>query len=145
MSTPNFTGHVVHPDCCLRIPAGSVRGRGDCTVVALSILLEITYLQAVTLMTKYGRLANGKWPKRCLHFRASLSKILNGHMVARHGSVGKFVRTHPQGKFLIWVRGHVFAVVNGIIYDHTNKPSRHISGAWSVGTRTMPSPCGEGK
>ena len=123
---------IIHPSIPLgRLLNGALRTRGDCTLVALSILLDIPYLKAAAIMAKIGR---GKGRGWAMKFKRALPSILSGKQVCRSGSVAKFVLTHPKGKFLVWVRGHVFAVVDSVIYDHRDAPKRHVKWAWSVGT-----------
>ncbi len=131
------TTNAVMSPSAMPVIANANRSKRDCTVVALTLLLDIPYAEAEQIMTKYGRTRKGwnratrRSPSGALRFKEALAGILGGSIVARRGSVGKFVRTHPRGKYLVWVRGHVFAVMHGIVCDVVDMPNRRIKWAWS--------------
>lgn len=47
-------------------------------------------------------------------------------------TVGNFIDQHPQGTYLITMRGHITCVKNGILYDTWDCRDRLIWCAWSV-------------
>lgn len=47
-------------------------------------------------------------------------------------TVGEFVDTHPQGTYLITMRGHITCAIDGCIYDTFNPSDRFVWGAYKV-------------
>lgn len=47
-------------------------------------------------------------------------------------TVGEFVDTHPQGTYLITMRGHITCAINGCIYDTFDPSDRFVWGAYKV-------------
>lgn len=111
--------------------------RGDCTVVALMTLKGCSYERAFNLMRDVaGRRWRNKDGSKCKRlwsgkFMDSLPKLSgipwDDGVAATHGSLGKFVESHPKGKYLMWVRNHCFALINGVIRDRApQSPHRRI-------------------
>ncbi len=109
--------------------------RRDCTVFALMHLLDISYPLAHAVMKRAGRTHGRGWAGS---FKRALPSILNGRMVARSGTVRKFISQHPTGRFLLWVRGHVFALIDGAIIEPKlveTTVGQHVLYAYSVGPK----------
>lgn len=47
-------------------------------------------------------------------------------------TVGEFVDTHPQGIYLITMRGHITCAIDGCIYDTFNPKDRYVWGAYKI-------------
>lgn len=47
-------------------------------------------------------------------------------------SLQKFVEKHKEGRYYVLVRGHALAVIDGVVYDHTEKPRREVVRAFRV-------------
>ena len=105
----------------------------DCTVTALSLLLDVPYAHAHAIMRKVGRGGRKHWADA---FLRALPGLSGSHKLARSGSVGKFIAQHPKGRFLVWVRGHAFALIDGQTFDtvETN-PACHIFAAYEFPAR----------
>ena len=63
------------------------------------------------------------------------AKPLNGRYVQRSGDCGitlqRFARSHTQGRYLLRMRGHAVALVDGIVHDLGEPKWRSIiRGAW---------------
>lgn len=48
-------------------------------------------------------------------------------------TVNNFCKNHNVGKFLVFVRGHCFAIKDGTVYDTIDKPRRQITYAIKLG------------
>lgn len=46
--------------------------------------------------------------------------------------VSHFVKKHPKGKYYVLVRGHAFAIIDGVVYDYKEGGRRQITQAWRV-------------
>ncbi len=106
----------------------------DCAVLALSNALDVAYCRAHAFLAN-----NGRKPKHGIHVGELITRkrgIILGHklqLVKRSGSLAKFLREFPSGRYLITVRHHAFAVVDGMVHDmQRQSPRRHIRKAWRV-------------
>ena len=114
-------------------PAGINETR-DCTVLALSNGLDVAYHRALAFLADAGRR-----PKHGVRLAQVIKRkrgCILGHkltLVKRSGSLAKFIQQFPIGRFIITVRQHAFAVVDGVVHDHSRQsPRRHILRAWKV-------------
>ena len=110
----------------------------DCTVRAFALVTELSYGDAHGVLERAGR------KRRCrfnFHraMRTSLrSREWNGWTFQeRHDvdsmTVGRFVSEHPTGRYIVRVRGHVFAVLDGTVFDAFQlKPRMHVVQAWKA-------------
>lgn len=107
----------------------------DCTVRAFALVSQISYRDAHVMMAKAGR----KEGKRMADFAAFMKtwcgRICNTRYVRRAGdcgiTLGRYVKDHPTGRYLLRVRGHVVAVVDGVALDLGEPNWRAIvRGAW---------------
>lgn len=112
------------------------RERSDCTVRALAIAAKISYSAAHDLCSKYGR-KFGKRFKNVL-FIPAVPKMFEELgliccLVRRTGSLSKFIRDFPTGIYYVRVSGHVFSIIDGIVYDMQEQSgARRIKQAWKI-------------
>lgn len=109
--------------------------RNDCTVRTLAITTKAPYLRAFAILCNAGRKRNRgfhiqkyfKTNKRVLnHFFKKLS-------FRNPITINKFVQRYPSGTYYALIRGHVFAIIDGTVYDIiTPKPGQRIKMAWRV-------------
>lgn len=103
--------------------------RRDCSVRAIMVLLEVSYGTAHTIMHLNGRNDALRWSGK---FIEAIEEA-GGKSVIRYKSqtTGQFVARHPEGRFLLWVHGHVFAVIDGVCFDAEEiTPNRTVFYAW---------------
>lgn len=50
----------------------------------------------------------------------------------RSMKVASFAKAFPKGKFIVYVRGHAVAVIDGRILDDWNSSSRVVKEAWQI-------------
>lgn len=100
-----------------RYVAGFTDERKDCTVRAASIALEIPYKQAHLEFALLGR-KKGKGFSFSRYAASSLrlAKVV-GHKRCR--VFGALCR-YNKGRFVCRIRGHVFAIVDGVVHDRLN-------------------------
>lgn len=104
--------------------------RRDCTVRALAIAARLSYDTAHAILASCGRKTK-RGPKSS-RYNTFMARR-NGRALKRSGSVGKFAELHPNGRFIIHVRGHAFALVDGVAYDTMEvSPQRHVKRAWMI-------------
>lgn len=109
----------------------SVAGeRNDCTVRALTLATHLTYEQAHALMAKHGR-KNGHGA----HVEPALRELGLGVKVdGRGATVARFAAGEARrGVWIVRVRGHVFAQIDGKQLDtHLNGARTRVLWAWRI-------------
>jgi len=110
-------------------PRAAMRVDNDCSVVALSKALEIEYMTAYGMMMVVGR-TNKRGPKAKPFIEFLDSKFRR--YPKPHMTVKNYVNSICSTGRLIWVRGHIFAVVSGEIKDWRNNDNCHIEFVWRV-------------
>lgn len=107
----------------------------DCTVRAVAIALELPYDEAYDLLALAGRKCTSrfdivKWLKEQPWAEKLAFPAVKGE---RRMNPAKFCATYTTGRYICRVAKHVFAVVDGVVYDTTeNRPDRCIYTAWQV-------------
>ncbi|QGK90348.1 hypothetical protein QE345_gp041 [Pseudomonas phage vB_PA45_GUMS] len=51
---------------------------------------------------------------------------------AKDKTLRQFAEENPEGRFWIAVKGHAIAIIDGVLYDHTNDKRRTIWHCWQV-------------
>jgi hypothetical protein len=91
-----------------------------CTVIATSTVCEMSYDRAYKKLQRVGRKhRRGTWMLYEVIRRQGydMQEVAN----TKSMTVSKFAELYPRGTYLLHVRGHVVAVVDGIINDHTSE------------------------
>jgi len=111
----------------------------DCTVVALANAASLPYKQAHDILQKSGREdGNTHWMEQGLAVYESekFGDVISFKIDAR---LADFLREHPEGRFIVRKRGHVFAVVDGIVHEDiifseisTLSRYNHILKSWRI-------------
>ncbi len=90
--------------------------RDDCTVRALALCLDIPYMDAYVKMALLGRKKNKGFPFRLPNL-GSLAKKFEIRPDLSCRMLGKALPEMQSGRFIVRIRRHVFAVINGEILD----------------------------
>ena len=112
--------------------------RLDCVVRGIAIAAGIEYAMAHAMLKVAGR------KDRCRTKHPALAKIMtdmlangiNGMVVKPAGDCGitvkRYVEEHSTGRYLLGRRGHIFAVIDGVIHDlsHDVKPKGRVNRAY---------------
>ncbi|AZF89629.1 hypothetical protein [Pseudomonas phage Pae01] len=107
----------------------------DCMVVSFAVVWNTTYEKAhqhlkVKCKRGYRQGATQKrfsyadtWcPKTRMLYRED----------AKDKTLRQFAEENPEGRFWIAVKGHAIAIIDGVLYDHTNDKRRTIWHCWQV-------------
>lgn len=114
------------------------RENKDCTVMAMATAFDLPYQVAHKhLKEKVGRPDNQGVSMHDAFPRSLPFGMVRTHRFKIDGTknnitLGRFCKQHPEGRFIVLVRGHALAVVDGIVYDHSRKPRRHVLVAYEV-------------
>lgn len=110
--------------------------KNDCSVVALTHALNVTYDVAYKMLDGAGRRKNKGWYvieffKYCgfVGWTHKEFKFPRGQRMTEE----EFAEAHPKGRWLIYTEGHLTALVDGVIYDNRPKPPRgKVQIAWKM-------------
>jgi len=116
--------------------------RNNCVPKALTALTGEPYKQVDDYLKARGRKKGKGTPRKAsvafLKERGfeqlpplTLLRRYHGGVV-RKMKVASFAKAFPKGKFVVYVRGHVVAVIDGQILDDWNSSSRVVRDAWEV-------------
>lgn len=119
--------------------------KNDCTVRALSLVLDLSYDNVYEFLASEGRSCSKRFKlKEFLANEQVLSKIqslTNFHVQWRAFQAVKgkprmnppqFTLDFPQGKYILKTAGHVFAVIDGTVFDTVlPRSNRCVYGCWS--------------
>lgn len=113
--------------------------RNDCGVRALAWAANIKYAEAheafrIHAGRKKGQGVYDHQIDEAIKGIAGEGKIKIIEKKFIHQTINRFVDENPEGRFYCVVRGHAFAIVNGIVYDNANRTTgRHrIQRIWQV-------------
>jgi hypothetical protein len=112
--------------------------RNDCSVLAIAIAARMKYKDAHELCASAGRRTGHRF-----HAMRAVNKLAAegycvesvGNLVQKNGSaytpktIGNKLK---RGYYMCWIRGHVFAVVNGEVEDWTNNRKHRITKAVKI-------------
>lgn len=111
----------------------------DCTVHALAFATGLAYSEAHNLLAAAGR-ENGKGFHTEV-IMGRLSVLTQRRWFATvalcwsrgYTTVNQFCKLHPTGTYVLRIKGHAFAVVNGRAIDtHERSARSRVLGAWEV-------------
>lgn len=106
-----------------RVGDGFEFERLDCAVRAYAIAVEIPYHTAHELFKKAGRKdrhTTGWDVYQNLGIKFNFS----------HMTLKQFISSYPRGSFYVCMRGHAFAVKDGVVFDKSEIGNRCIIKKW---------------
>lgn len=107
-----------------------------CTVVAISIVMNISFIKSQKHLFECCGRVKGKGVTldniKKLHGSFKNYKTTVFDFSGQYVTLRKFCEENPQGRFFVLVRGHALAVVDGVVYDHSDKPRRVVKWVMKV-------------
>lgn len=108
----------------------------DCTVITMAEVCKLEYHEAHKILRERFARKNrrGAFMRRT-DFKTAMCeyKVAEGPYSDKNRvSLAQFCKKHPVGRFYVLVRGHALAVIDGVVYDHSEKPRRIVTKAWRV-------------
>lgn len=107
----------------------------DCTVRALAIATNSSYTKAYMLLCQAGRKHNRGFviekllKKNCSYLGHSFFKLPFRKPI----TIQKFIKKYPKGVYYTKIRGHVFVIKDGTVYDMVEpRPMQRVTDAWEV-------------
>ena len=109
--------------------------KNDCTVRALAMAKTIAYDEAHAMLAAAGRLprkgfAFNKFMKKQSFAKWQAFQAVKGQQRMR---ILPFCEAHPRGTYIVKVAKHVYAVIDGVVYDDVlPREDACIYGAWQI-------------
>jgi hypothetical protein len=115
----------LHPNECLV---------GDCVKRAIAMASGIDYKEVALELNRHKKITKTKVYNENKNWESYVKTKLQGTKLPqwRNVKVGEFAKQNPKGKFIIGIRKHLTAVVNGKIYDTWNCSFKAINKVWSI-------------
>lgn len=108
----------------------AARESNDCAVIALSIAANITYLEARTfLRDEVGRKDGEGTPTGAMVFAYD---SIYGRFNAKSKTARTVVAELASGSYMVSVRRHIFAVVDGVSFDCVETDLARVRRVWRV-------------
>jgi hypothetical protein len=105
----------------------------QCSLIALDALLGMDRNEMIQMMVKYGLVENGISPARITLLLDELQigwKVVKG---LRNMTPRELQEQHMQGKYLVFVRGHVMPMLNGQISNFCGHGEEPVTMVLSLG------------
>lgn len=143
-----------------RVTSGYAGEEKDCTVRALAKAGNMSYEQAHTIMAEEGRktgrgasmiggILNAAMKKLLTYKYIELPKHervyngapgfvgINNRPILVHRNVGpnikQFVERYPRGRYILRIKKHVFAVIDGVMYDkYKQHGGAEVKAVWEI-------------
>jgi hypothetical protein len=125
---------------------GFAQEKRDCTVRAVALSANLTYLDAWHRLRKAGRVSGRgfyleEWLKSApwingLFFKVDFEPF---KPVMSHGvpistkatyTTARFSVAFPTGSYLVFTRAHAYAQINGVVYDTWPHPKTQVLAVW---------------
>lgn len=116
--------------------------RNNCVPKALTALTGEPYKQVDDYLKARGRKKGKGTPhkaSRAFLKERGFTQLPPTDLLRRyHGGairsmkVASFAKAYPKGKFIVYVRAHAIAIIDGRILDDWNSSSRVVKEAWEV-------------
>ena len=99
------------------------RETNDCTVRAFAAALDTDYGKAHRLCRESGRKnRRGHWTQAIAKYVNTAWKAgIREVKLAPRPTLREFITAHPKGRYVVTVRGHALAVINGVASDKTRQ------------------------
>ena len=93
------------------------RERADCAVRALTDGTAMPYEQAHALFEDAGRKRSQRTKTKTTR---KVLREFGRKQILKYGvTIARFVRLHPEGRYIVRVRGHLLAITDGVPSDAT--------------------------
>jgi hypothetical protein len=114
-------------------PANHEGEKLDCSVRALCCAANMTYSEAYDEMHRVGRKFDRRVSVKRMHNACIASGFLY-HATEGKPTLAQFAKANPTGRFVLFVRGHFVALVDGTLHDWPKKTGARtrIRDAWKL-------------
>lgn len=105
----------------------------DCTVRALAVAFGLKYKEAHAIMKDHGRADSSKARGFSIVVDKKFAAFIEWKKQRSElkMTVGRFLKEHQIGTYILSINGHVFTVINGMIHDSgAVRKGSHVKIAW---------------
>lgn len=113
-------------------PQGTAE-HNDCTVIALANAAGLDYNAAHGLLTNGGRRVGRRfdmhgWLKHQWLYAGKINgfSLCEKAVYFKMATIADFAKKYPRGRFIVIVRGHALAVVDGVVLDSVKRTTRRV-------------------
>lgn len=106
--------------------------RNDCTVKALMEVYKCRYDVAHEMMRRYRRPGRGAHMALTLKTDAKFRQDFEEIKGLGRMTTAQFAQKHPQGRYVIIVKGHALALCDAKIYDYRYRPRATVYNAFKL-------------
>lgn len=108
--------------------------RRDCAVRSFAVAACVSYDTALNLFADFGRELN-RGTSRYITERVIEDQFPNAQLIDEPGlTLPKFAKQYNEGHYIVHVRRHALAVVDGVIHDWRPRPKTRVKSAWRLDT-----------
>ena len=108
--------------------------RLDCAVRAVAIAMDIPYAEAHALLRAHGRRPKHRTAVVVVTDLISTHRpnsVLKFYRPSRT-SVARFAACHPKGRYVLFIRGHFFAIADGVVHSFKGHDKARVLWAWEI-------------
>lgn len=113
--------------------ASGIKDTNNCTVIGFAIVTGVDYHTAdlIAVKTKRKR-RQGHWPAKMVAYAKRVYGMRFKKFKFSSMTIQKFIKTYPIGRYYVSTNKHCFAIIDGVVNDHSNMNKRFgiIKDAW---------------
>lgn len=112
-----------------------IQDTNNCTIIAFAIVTGMDYITADRIGIKTKRIRRrGHWPEKMVNYSKRVYGLKFRKFKFASITLQKFLKKFPTGRYYVANKDHCFAIINGIVEDHSMivKPYQIIKSAWQV-------------
>jgi len=113
--------------------ASGIKDTNNCTVISFAIVTGVEYKTADYIAVKTKRRRScGHWPHKMVAYAKRVYNFKFKKFKFSSMTIQKFIRTYPSGRYYVATNRHCFAIIDGVVNDHSdiNKRFGIIKEAW---------------
>jgi hypothetical protein len=107
--------------------------RRNCVLKSVALAGCMDYSTVDEVFTRHGRQRNrATLPYVSLAAMRELFPLARRYTPVLHETTKAFCESHRQGHYLVFVRGHAFALCDGVVFDWTYRPRAKVRCYWQL-------------
>jgi hypothetical protein len=115
-----------------------IKDGNNCTICALSTAVGIPYNEAFAIGQKAGRKTGKGFNTKKLMETARKMGVVYRKIKCGSITIQKFIKKYPEGRYIVRISRHAFAIIDGTIYDHQeNGAMCRITDIWKVESKRL--------
>ena len=113
-----------------------IQDHSNCVVIGFAIVTGVPYIQADEIAVKTKRKRNkGHYPEKMVNYAKRKYKMKFLKLRFTSITLKKFLEKYKEGRYYVQTRKHAYAILDGVIHDHSHndnlhRPGHHIKKAY---------------